>query len=1225
MPSSRPVVILFAVSWVAKLTILVLESTENLPALDSAIQAASDPKQLDEAWQEADKYHQNALLWTFALHYKWEIAEGILPRIAYTIFNLAQPFLVERVLNFMKEPEHPHPTMYAGGLLAAYAVVCIGLAVSYTVYQHKTYRLVSIIRGSLVTLIFNKTLPPIIERITVGLRHIHDFYANFIEVGLAFWLMARLLGLATIAAVVVIIACLIIGVPLAIASGDAQGTWLEAVEERIAVTSQALGVLKSIKMTGLTEVVSNNIRDLRSRDVKSSLRFRFYNVLILTFSYASSALAPVFGFGVYTVLAWAQNSGALTNSMAFSALTLFYLIDHPLMSIIDGSEDLMAVVNCFQRIQKFLLETERRDYRIIRSAASGVIDHETSEPHNDGEVPCVIAQDLSAAWSVDDEPVLRSLSFQINPGLITMLVGPVGCRKSTLLKLLLGEVAEVSGTISTNFATAAYCSQTPWITFGTVRQNIVGSCQWDQGWYDTVVQACSLKTDLQQLPAGDETRVGVRGSCLSGGQQMRVALARALYSRERVLVLDDVLTGLDRETERAVIEAVFSPGGLIKRSGLTVILATNSAHHLRFADYIISLNGDGNIIEQGTYDTLAAREGYVGTLTRSATPMVTSRSSELLLDDETLKNLNLDNNDDTDQYSRSSSDFSVFVYYFNVVGRPLLALFFVCVCAFTFGLTFPQIWLQWWTVANEKRPNEDIWYWLGVYGALGVLTLASAFFAIWVFGMLIIPKTAQRFHEILLGVTMNATTSVVTSTDIGTTTNRFSQDLELVDGELPEAFELTTYAILDFFVEGILVFVGSSYAAVAVLPLVMLVVYLVGTSYVRTSRQIRLLDIEAKAPLFSNFLEAMSGLPSIRAYGWSEDYKRRALATLEASQKPFYALYCIQRWLSVVLDLLLAGIAVVVVAIALSMVGNSNMAMLGISLFNIVCFSGTLQVLVTQWIDLETSIGAVSRIRSYVQQRETEDPAAGLEIMPNLWPEKGDIQISGVVASYSPSSEPVLRNINLNISAGEKVALCGRTGSGKSSLVSTILQLLHIHHGSILIDGIDISQVSSAALRSRVNTIPQQPFFLHGSIRLNANPEGNASEETIKWALQTVNLWSCIESRGGLDAEMTEDTLSRGQQQLFCLARALCKPSSILIIDEATSSVDADTDTLMQNVIRTHFQEQTIIAIAHKLESVQDFDKIAVMDSGQIVAYDTPKALLSKGKSVYGGLPARCA
>lgn len=229
---------------------------------------------------------------------------------------------------------------------------------------------------------------------------------------------------------------------------------------------------------------------------------------------------------------------------------------------------------------------------------------------------------------------------------------------------------------------------------------------------------------------------------------------------------------------------------------------------------------------------------------------------------------------------------------------------------------------------------------------------------------------------------------------------RFSQDLELIDDELPPALELTVNAALSCVIEGFLVFVGSSYITAAVIPVCVLVVYYVAKFYVQTSRQMRLLDIEAKAPLFSQFLEALNGLSSIRAYGWTEDYHRRNQIALDASQRPSYLLYCIQRWIGLVLDLIVAGIAAIVVAVAISMKGSPSMNLLGIALFNIVNFSGTLQMLVTDWIGLETSIGAVARIRSYVRQVTTEDLDSETETVPEDWPRKGGIDITGLSASY---------------------------------------------------------------------------------------------------------------------------------------------------------------------------------------------------------------------------------
>jgi ABC-type multidrug transport system fused ATPase/permease subunit len=391
--------------------------------------------------------------------------------------------------------------------------------------------------------------------------------------------------------------------------------------------------------------------------------------------------------------------------------------------------------------------------------------------------------------------------------------------------------------------------------------------------------------------------------------------------------------------------------------------------------------------------------GYVGTLSGIAKSSNTTRAPEFVLDDETFQGLNIDD-DQTEDLTRRTGDWTVYSFYFQNIGWPLLLLFLVCCVVFILSLNLPQIWLQWWTRANEQTPNQHVWYWLGVYAGLGFFSFLAAFLGSWIIIMIIQPQTSQRFHEILLRTTMGATTSFLTSTDIGNTTNRFSQDLELIDAELPGTLELTVNAVLSCIIEGFLVFVGSSYVTAAVIPFCILTVYYLAKFYVRTSRQMRLLDIEAKAPLFSQFLEALGGLSNIRAYGWVEDYQRRNRIALDSSQRPFYLLYCIQRWLTLVLDLMVAAIAVIVISVALFMKGSPSMNMLGIALFNIVHFSWTLQSLVKNWIGLETSIGAVARIRAYTQHATTEDLDSETEIVAENWPQRGDVEICNISASY---------------------------------------------------------------------------------------------------------------------------------------------------------------------------------------------------------------------------------
>jgi ATP-binding cassette subfamily C (CFTR/MRP) protein 1 len=394
-------------------------------------------------------------------------------------------------------------------------------------------------------------------------------------------------------------------------------------------------------MTGFASSVSAKITDSRLSEIQASRRHRVLNIFV-TLScewclkkrhcctihanrrfpccivYASSALAPVWGFGAYILIARSSRSGTqtLTESVAFSALSIFELLNQPLIYIVESFEHIQTIVNSFERIQEYLESEEREDLRIISAASSPrspTLDPSSQETHEktgitvssakldmDTSKFAAIVKDASAKYSSDGPVILDHLTFDIPRGQTTMVFGPVGSGKSTLLKLLLGEAAPDSGSVSTFFSRASFCSQSPWITQGTIQSNIVGMSPWDKAWYDTVVEACALLKDLRDMPNGDQTNTGSRGSQLSGGQQMRLVIhllssrtrmksltsvqsfARALYSKNEFIILDDVLTGLDWTTERSILDAVFASNGLFKRSKSTVVLTTNSGNFSLF-------------------------------------------------------------------------------------------------------------------------------------------------------------------------------------------------------------------------------------------------------------------------------------------------------------------------------------------------------------------------------------------------------------------------------------------------------------------------------------------------------------------------------------------------------------------------------------------------------------------------------------------------------------------
>lgn len=369
--------------------------------------------------------------------------------------------------------------------------------------------------------------------------------------------------------------------------------------------------------------------------------------------------------------------------------------------------------------------------------------------------------------------------------------------------------------------------------------------------------------------------------------------------------------------------------------------------------------------------------------------------------------------------------------------------------------------------------------------------------------------------------------------------------------------------------------------------------------------------MEAKAPLYTHFIESLSGLVTIRAFGWSEEFIQQNLVLLDASQKPYYLLFCIQRWLSLVLDLMVSVLAVILMVIVVKLRASIGPGYVGLALLNVMGFSESLAWAIRQWTGLETSIGAVARLKNFATLTPNENLPDEIQPVPLSWPTHGVIELRNVSASYTESGTLILKDINMSIRGGEKIGICGRSGSGKSSLTMTLFRMLELSpSSSIIVDGIDIATIPRQAVRSRFNAIPQDPFFMRGSIRLNASPETTHDDTTIVSALRKVHLWPIIETKGGLDADLDAEFFSHGQRQLFCLARALLRESQVVVLDEVSSSIDVTTDKLMQQVIREEFAGKTIIAVAHRLDTILDFDRIAVLRDGRIVEFDEPAVLL---------------
>ncbi|KAI8231960.1 ABC transporter [Colletotrichum sp. SAR 10_86] len=763
----------------------------------------------------------------------------------------------------------------------------------------------------------------------------------------------------------------------------------------------------------------------------------------------------------------------------------------------------------------------------------------------------------------------------------------------------------------------AYCSQAPWLENGTVRQNILGVSAYEEKWYNTVALACGLEPDFQALQKGDFTVVGSQGSNLSGGQKQRIALARAVYARKRIVILDDIFSGMDARTAHHVSNCLIGRDGLLRRQRASVIIATHSHRIMGLADSIISLEG-GRVQEIGSPMDLVQGQGYVsklGLMFSINEDLVNESASSVeprISEKHQGKTSELDNTREQKHTDirRKNGEKAVYLYYLKSAGWKAIFMYTAAVTSWAFFSEFSTVWIKWWSESNSSNANQDVGYFMGIYALFGVLGTLSSSIAAWFAFIDIISNTALKLHSDLLQTTVSATFAFFSQTDNGEILNRFSEDMQLLDMDLPSNLLNYTSTSVTIIAKVIILVVFSQYLG-ATLPFLCAILYLLQRFYLQTSRQVRLLGIEAKAPLYTHFSESVAGVSTIRAFGWQGQYRERNYQHIDESQRPSYTQGCIQAWLTFVLNMIVAVLAVILVVIVVTWHHKFSAGSVGVSLVMIIGFSEVLALLIQSWTKLESSIGAVARVRRFVSDTETES-AAGRGTPPVNWPQAGAVTFSDVVASYGYDASPVLKKLSLAVGGGQHVAICGRSGSGKTSLIMTLLQMTDMKEGKIEIDGIDVSTLLQAELRACINVIPQDPILMPGTVRFNLNPYGSIlDDDRLVEALGRVGVWSLVQDQGGLDAEMNVNAWSAGQKQLLCLARAMLRQSKVLILDEAMSSVDSETEAIMQDIVDSDFRDCTVLAVMHRLKHVTHYDKVALLGDGKLLEFDTPESLIS--------------
>ncbi|KAM7214661.1 P-loop containing nucleoside triphosphate hydrolase protein [Rhypophila decipiens] len=1205
-----------------------------------------------------------------------------LPRLCLVGFRFCQPFLVHRVLDYMEHHiDEDAAFRNAGyGFIGAAVFIFFGVAVSTALYWYCHERFISMTRGGLVAVVYERLIQlrtvdvndsaavtlmsTDIERVRFGLLNLHEFWAVPIEVGLASWLLYNELGIAFVAPLLVVMGSVACSSVLNRYTSPRQKLWMERIQTRVAETAHMLSNMKQLKISALAQPVEESIQQLRENELQAAAKFRSLYVSNMAFGFAPMAVCPVITFAI--------TGRNLDTGTIFTSLAYLVLLANPLGELFGEIPYLLAAFTSLDRIQAFIDKEGQSHHRYFAPPGSSS-SSDSSGPKKSATSPYISIDKANIGWT-KDTLVFQDTTVHIQAASLTMLVGPVGSGKSTLCKALLAEMPFMDAPVHIGTAPhqfkAAFCDQTPYINNNSIRDNIIGPTPFDESRYREVVKASMLEQDLGTLPRGDGTVVGSGGVTLSGGQKQRIAIARALYQPANFYVFDDSLSGLDADTELEVFTNVFGPEGILRRRKATVVLATHSVKHLPQADNILLLGANSTIRYEGNYAGLIAagiREHnehlhkWKGDVIETTVKRAFQHQEEIIQDIKlrskeeeeypviTNADVSVPNSSFLSDKDRMTGDSTVYRYYLASLGKMSIMAFTVFGIGWGFFYNFGYIWLRFWS--RDTAESHSRAFYLGIYGLWQFGGLASIILCYWTSYTMMAKISGSRLHRSALRSVIHAPLSFSTSTDIGVITNLFSQDMTLIDNELPVAVTNLALDICNALGMAAVIATSSPYLAISY-PILMVVLYLVQRFYLRTARQLRLLDLEAKSPLYTHFLDTAKGLATIRAFGWERDSARAAFDKLDASQKPAYLLAMVQRWLLFVLLCIVAVLAVLVVTLATQTKSQST-GFTGASLVSLMTFGDILNYIIRWWTQLETSIGAVTRLKALNDKVLPESFGDETQPVAPEWPAHGTIEMKDISASYGnkhtsghlqkESQNLVLANLSLSIAAGEKVAICGRSGSGKSSLILFLLRMLDPLPScskDILIDGVDLNSIARGEVRNRIIAMSQDAVFLPGEVSLKGqlDPNNSSTAAECHAVLQLVGLGNLATDEFGLDEEILHpESLSGGQRQLFNLARTILRARSrprglrgqgekvgggggILLLDEVSASVDEQTEKTMLRIIMDEFAKYTIVMVSHRLEMVMDFDTVLVMDRGRLVERGRPEVLAGDERTLFGQL-----
>ncbi|KAM4087722.1 hypothetical protein ACB094_07G016900 [Castanea mollissima] len=1041
----------------------------------------------------------------------------------------------------------------------------------------------------------------------------HQIWSTIIQLCIALSIVYYAMGLATGGALIVIILTVIATSPLAKLQHKYQTKLMVAQDKRLKAITEALANMKVLKLYAWEKHFKKAIEVLRKEESKWILPVLSQKGHYVSLFWSSQILVSTATFWSCYFLGI-----PLSTSNVFMFLSSLRIVQEPIRMIPDVAGVFIEAKVSLTRIVKFL-EAPELENRNTRQKCNG-----KEQEHS------IFMRASEISWETDSENfILRNINLFVKPGENVAICGEVGSGKSTLLAAILGEVPNIKGMV-TAYGKIAYVSQTSWIQTGSIQENILFGSPMDMLRYQEVLRRCSLIKDLEMLPYGDLTEIGERGVTLSGGQKQRVQLARALYQDADVYLLDDPFSAVDAHTSTTLFHE-YVMGALSRK---TVLLVTHQVDFLPAFDSVLFMT-KGDILRAYKYDELAASSqefqnlvsahhdtgGFEKQTKYASFRKFEPSKSEIKKNYKKKQLMSSPGDQLINQEERETGDtgFKPYLQYLNM-NKGFLYFSLTTICHIIFIVV--QIIQSYWLAAHIQDSHVNRVELITVYSLIACILVLFLFLRSFYVVTLSFGASRLIFSTLMTSL-FRAPMSFYDSTPLGRILNRVSSDLTVID--LDVAFKLS-------FALGTSMIMYTSYAVLALLtwPILFLIIPMVYLTillqryYFASAKELMRTNGTTKSLIASHLAESISGAMTIRAFGEEDQFFVKNLNLIDRNASPCFHNFSANEWLIQRVEILCA---IVLSFSALSMtllhLGASASGYVGMALSYGLSLNVYVVFFVLNWSLLETSITSVERLEQYMHiPSEAAEEIEGHQPMHN-WPAVGQVKICDLKVRYRPNAPLVLQGISCVFEGGHKIGIVGRTGSGKTTLISALFRLVEPTEGMIIIDGIDISTIGLHDLRSRLGIIPQDPTLFSGSVRYNLDPLSNHTDQEIWEVLGKCKLREAIcGNEEGLDSLVMEDgsNWSLGQRQLFCLGRALLKRSQILVLDEATASIDNATDSLIQKTIRTEFTNCTVITVAHRIPTVMDCTKVLAISDGNVAEYDEPLKLMNKEGSLFGQL-----